>query len=239
MDFAKPGATTQTAGTIRDVFKVWLLSAQYGATVKSLVDRLPPELAMKVPSPAASAEEFLEKHRRVYWRYWQWAEARVEIFMHETGCEETSFGWRHYLNARLPEWRIRNQSLNFSAQAGCAEILRWALIYATEDGIEVLAPVHDALLVGGPASQIEEIVKRTQACMDRASELVLGFAMRTDAKVIKYPDRFMDPRGAETWRNIMKLLDQIEREEHAGFEESATQDMNDRSEPEQKEIVEI
>ena len=49
----------------------------------------------------------------------------------------------------------------------------------------------------------------------------------------------MDPRGAETWRNIMKLLDQIEREEHAGFEESATQDMNDRSEPEQKEIVEI
>ena len=188
MDFAKPGATKQTAGTIRDVFKVWLLSSQYGATVKSLVDRLPPELAMKVPSPDASAEEFLEKHRRVYWRYWQWAEARVEIFMHETGCEETSFGWRHYLNARLPEWRIRNQSLNFSAQAGCAEILRWALIYATECGIEVLAPVHDALLVGGTASQIEEIVKRTQACMDRASELVLGFAMRTDAKVIKYPD---------------------------------------------------
>jgi hypothetical protein len=75
--------------------------------------------------------------------------------------------------------------------------------------------------------------------MDRASELVLGFAMRTDAKVIKYPDRFMDPRGAETWRNIMKLLDQIEREGHAELGECATKDMNDRSEPEQKEIVQI
>lgn len=221
MGFAKPGAAKQTDGTTRDVFKVWLLSALYGVTVKSLVDNLPVELAAKVPNPLASAEEFLEKHRRVFWRYWQWAEARVEIFMHETHCEETIFGWRHHLNARLQEWQVRNQSLNFPMQATCAEILRWACIYATEDGIEVLAPVHDALLVGGPAEQIEEIVKQTQAHMDRASELVLGFAMRTDAKIIKYPDRFMDRRGVDTWNNIMQLLDEVEKEAEAAAEAEA------------------
>lgn len=213
MGFAKPGATKQTGGTNRDVFKVWLLSAQYGASAKSLVDRLPFALAEKVPDPCALAEEFLDKHRRVFWRYWQWAEARVEIFMHETRCEETLFGWRHHLDDRLPEWRIRNQSLNFPMQATCAEILRWACIYATEDGIEVLAPVHDALLIGGPADQIEEVVKRSQAHMDRASELVLGFAMRTDAKIFAYPERFADPRGAQTWKSIMQMLDEIEERE--------------------------
>jgi DNA polymerase-1 len=168
-----------------------------------------------MPNPLASAEEFLEKHRRVYSRYWEWADKRVELFVHETHCEETMFGWRHRYNTRLKDWQIRNQSLNFPMQSACAEILRWACIYATEDGIEVLAPVYDALLVGGPAETIEEIAKRTQAHMNRASELVLGFAMRTDAKTIKHPDRFMDPRGAHTWKVIMQLLDEIEEESPA------------------------
>jgi DNA polymerase I-like protein with 3'-5' exonuclease and polymerase domains len=212
MGFAPEGATKETHGTIRDIFKVWLLSAQYGATAESLVNKLPHELATNLPNPLASAEEFLDKHRRLHRVYWQWAEARVEIFMHETRCEETLFGWRHRLNARLKDWQIRNQSLNFPMQSTCAELLRWNCIYTTECGIEVLAPVHDALLVGCLADEVEEVVSRTRDCMDRASILVLGFAMRTDVKIFKYPDRFIDPRGAETWKTIMQLLDEIEED---------------------------
>jgi hypothetical protein len=212
LGFAPAGATKETHGTIRDVLKVWLLSAQYGATSKSLAEALPQQLAIKMPNPLASAEEFLEKHRHVYSRYWEWAERRVELFVHETRCEETVFGWRHRLDARLKDWQVRNQSLNFPMQSTCAEILRWACIYATEEDIEVLAPVHDALLVGGPVNEAEEIIRRTRACMDRASELVLGFAMRNDAKIITYPDRFMDPRGSDTWRTVTQLLDEIEKE---------------------------
>ena len=210
MGLAPDGANKETDGTIRDVVKVWLLSAQYGVTANSLADALPPHLAITMPNPLAAAEEFLEKHRQIYWRYWEWAEKRVELFMHETHCEETVFGWRHRHNTRLPDWQIRNQSLNFPMQSTCAEILRWACIYASEDGIEILAPVHDALLVEGPVEQIEEIVKRTQAHMDRASELVLGFAMRTDAKIFKCPVRFLDKRGEGTWNSIMQLLDKVE-----------------------------
>jgi DNA polymerase I len=210
MGFANAGATKQTDGMIRDVFKVWLLSAQYGAMANSLVDRLSAELAEKIPNPHALAEEFLEKHRRIYSRYWQWAEAHVELFIHETHMEESLFGWRHHLNTQLKDWQIRNQSLNFPMQSTCAEVLRWACVYATEDGIEVLAPVHDALLVGGPTDGIEGILRRTHVCMDRASELVLGSAMRTEAKIVRYPDRFMHPRGTKTWDSIMDLLNEID-----------------------------
>jgi DNA polymerase I len=212
MGFANASATRHTDSMIRDVFKVWLLSAQYGATANSLVGRLPAGLVEKIPNPLALAEEFLEKHHRLYTRYWEWAEKRVELFVHETHMEETLFGWRHHLNTRLKDWQIRNQSLNFPMQSTCAEVLRWACVYATEDGIDVPAPVHDALLVEGPAEEIEEIVWRTQGCMDRASELVLGYVMRTDAKIIRYPDRFMDPRGAETWNSIMNLLNETDGE---------------------------
>lgn len=212
MGFAPEGATKETHGTTREIFKVWLLSAQYGATAESLAGRLPPELAVKVPNPLASAQEFLDKHHRLYSRYWRWAEARVEIFIHETGYEETLFGWRRHRNARRNDWQARNQSLNFPMQSTCAEILRWTLIFATEGGIAVLAPVHDALLVSGAAGDIEEIVSRTRACMDRASTSVLDFAMRTDVKIFTYPDRFIDPRGAQTWRVVMQLIDEIEKE---------------------------
>jgi hypothetical protein len=211
MGFAPQGATKQTHGTIREVLKVWLLSAQYGATPMSLANALLPALAATMPDPEASAEEFLEKHRDIYSRYWEWAEKRVELFIHETHLEETIFGWRHRLNARLKAWQIRNQSLNFPMQSTCAEILRWACIYATEGGIEVLAPVHDALLVGCKTTAVEDTIMRTRGCMDRASELVLGFAMRTDVKIVTNPDRFIDPRGADTWRTITGLLDELEK----------------------------
>ena len=68
MGFAPRGATKATHGSIRDVFKIWLLSVQYGATARSLVEALPFPLAQRVPNPLASAEDFLEKHRRVYRR---------------------------------------------------------------------------------------------------------------------------------------------------------------------------
>ena len=217
MGFAPKGATKATHGSIRDVFKIWLLSVQYGATARSLVEALPFQLAQRVPNPLATAEVFLEKHHRVYRRYWEWAENRVQLFRFETHCEETLYGWRHRLDTRLKDWQVHNQSLNFPMQSHCAEALRWSCVYAVEAGVEVCAPIHDALLVGGRLTEEEEIVGRTRACMDRASELVLGFAMRTDAKIIRYPDRFMDPRGADTWKTIVHLVDEIEKEKEIKF----------------------
>jgi hypothetical protein len=48
--------------------------------------------------------------------------------------------------------------------------------------------------------------------MRRASRVVLNptaddtFELRTDFKIIRYPDRFTDPRGTELWETLLKLL---------------------------------
>jgi DNA polymerase I len=89
-------------------------------------------------------------------------------------------------------------------------MLRLACCEATEGGILVCAPVHDAILVEGPADQIEEVAAEAQSAMQRASEVVLaGFPLRTEAKVVTYPERYMDDRGQVMWDTVQDLLAKV------------------------------
>jgi hypothetical protein len=98
-------------------------------------------------------------------------------------------------------------------QANGAEMLRLACCFATERGIEVCAPVHDAVLICAPLDRLEEDVERMRSSMVEASRVVLdGFELRTEVDVVRYPDRYMDKeRGAHMWDTVMALLDRTER----------------------------
>jgi hypothetical protein len=92
-------------------------------------------------------------------------------------------------------------------QANGAEMLRLACIKAVEAGIKICAPVHDALLIEAPVEKIEDHVRVTQVVMEDAGALVLaGFRLRSEAKIIRYPERFMDPRGQVMWDTVQGLL---------------------------------
>jgi hypothetical protein len=99
--------------------------------------------------------------------------------------------------------------MNFPMQANGAEMLRLACCLATERGIRVCAPVHDALLIEAPMDEIEEHVAELQECMREASRVVLGGVLElgSDAKVVRWPDRYMDERGTVMWETVMRLLD--------------------------------
>jgi DNA polymerase I len=82
-----------------------------------------------------------------------------------------------------------------------------ACCLATERGVNVVAPVHDALMIEGPADAIEDIVARTKDAMAEASAIVLdGFRLRSDVNIVRWPDRYMDGRGREFWGRVMALL---------------------------------
>ena len=86
-------------------------------------------------------------------------------------------------------------------------MMRLACCLATEQGVNVVAPVHDALMVEGPADAIDDLVARTQEAMAEASAIVLdGLRLRSDAKIVRWPDRYMDERGREFWERVMSLL---------------------------------
>src|SRR5688572_3130876 len=122
-----------------------------------------------------------------------------------TGLLRAAFGWALHVG---PDANPRSLS-NFPMQANGAEMLRLACCLATERGITVCAPVHDALLIESKADQIEQAVAETQDTMREASLVVLdGFALRSDAKVIRHPERFLDPRGEAMFNTVNRLLDE-------------------------------
>ena len=109
-----------------------------------------------------------------------------------SGSISTVFGWRLQVNGTTKPTTLRN----FPAQATGSEILRLACCLATERGIAVAAPIHDALLVESDAALLDDTVKATKAAMDEASRTVLGgLAVKVDVKVVRYPERYSDKRG--------------------------------------------
>jgi hypothetical protein len=99
-------------------------------------------------------------------------------------------------------------------QATGAEMMRLACCLATERGIAVCGVVYDALVVEAPLVEIETVVADTQAAMQEASELVLpDFPLRSEAKIVRYPERYSDPRGQAMWAMVQELLQDITQEE--------------------------
>jgi DNA polymerase I-like protein with 3'-5' exonuclease and polymerase domains len=154
----------------------------------------------------AEARELLRLHHQTYPAFWRWSDAAVDHAM-LTGKLHTVFGWAVHAGGEINPRSLRN----FPMQANGAEMLRLACCLATERGIAVCAPVHDALLVEGPADTISALVEATQSAMQEASELVLpGFPLRTDAKIVRYPDRYSDDRGKAMWELVWSIIRELE-----------------------------
>ena len=95
-----------------------------------------------------------------------------------TGSLHTVFGWCIHVGENPNPRSLRN----FPMQANGAEMLRLACCLAAERGIEVCAPVHDAVLIGAPLDRLEDNIAGIRAAMADASRIVLaGFELRTEA----------------------------------------------------------
>ena len=192
------GATKSSHPRERELFKTTTLGVQFCMSEHGLAARLGITLV--------EARNLLMMHRRTFRRFWEWSDGAVN-FASLTGSIHTVFGWQLRVTPDTKERTLRN----FPCQANGAEILRLACCLATERGIAVCAPVHDALVVEGPADCIEDVVRETQQAMREAGEIVLGgFSLNTDATVVRHPDRFTDPRGVGMWNRITAILEDLE-----------------------------
>jgi hypothetical protein len=190
-------ATNETHKAERDLFKVCALAVQYGMGSKSL--------ALSLDKPEAIARELLWLHRQTYPVFWRWSQAAVDHAMLH-GWIQTVFGWRVQVGPRANPRSLAN----FPMQANGAEMLRLACCLATERGIVVCAPVHDALLIEADDEDIDATVVDTQAAMAEASRVVLnGFELRSDARIVRHPDRHMDPRGERMWVTVTRILAEL------------------------------
>jgi DNA polymerase-1 len=196
-----PNATKTTHAAQREQFKACVLAVQYGMREESL--------AKRIQQPPAYARELLRLHRQTYRGFWEWSDGVVAYAQIHRKLW-TVFGWDLHVEGIVNERSIRN----FPMQSNGAEMLRLACCLATEQGIRVVAPVHDAVLIEAPLDVLESVVANMQSIMRLVSATVLGgFELRSDAKIIRYPDRYSDERGVEMWNTVMDLLAETESEQ--------------------------
>jgi DNA polymerase I len=187
-------ANKRTHKAQRELFKQCVLAVQYGMEEKSL--------ALRIGQPPIVARDLLRAHRETYRTFWKWSDAAVDQAM-LTGSLHTVFGWHVHVGEKSNPRSLRN----FPMQANGSEMLRIACCLATERGVEICAPIHDAVLICAPLDQLRADIDAMRAAMVEASRAVLGgFELGTDVHVTRWPQRYADSRGRVMWERVNELL---------------------------------
>jgi hypothetical protein len=206
-----PDGTKDTHPKIREQYKTAALGVLYGLEERGLADRLEIQ-------PIA-ARRILQAHQLAYRTFWEWVSGAVTRAM-VMGELNTVFGWKVHPAPPpdQPDGPPNARSLaNFPMQGNGAEMLRLACIRGIEIGIEICAPVHDAILIAALLERLELDVARMQEVMAHASRAVLGgFALRSEVEIVRYPDRYMDKkRGQTMWDRVVRLIEEREHKPKA------------------------
>ncbi len=101
-------------------------------------------------------------------------------------------------------WRTLS---NWPMQSTGSEMLRAACVLLDREGIELIAPIHDAVLVQVPVGDLEDATSTVQRVMADASEAVLpGIRLRSDPWAVQPGERLLDPAGRELWELSTEIL---------------------------------
>lgn len=190
-------ATKKSHPQEREQYKACVLATQYGMGAEAL--------ALRLRQPLLRAKQLLKAHRRVYEKFWAWSDDLYNKSI--TGNNATTvFGWQLHVKPDVNPRSLKN----FPMQANSAEMLRIACIMISKAGIQLCAPVHDAILIEAPDHLIEEHARITQLCMAEASKIVLnGFELGSDVEITKHPNRFLNNSSRDFWDQIMEILIEV------------------------------
>jgi DNA polymerase I len=203
----------------RSLLKSVVLGLNYGLGVRGLARNLQMDPAL--------AGQWMQSFRERY--------PRMVEYAHETVLRGTSNGqlktrldWRLHIRdliasryalegqPKLANQLTPNSLRNWPVQSNAAEILRVAVIEATDRGVAVVGTLHDALFIESAVEEIERHVRVAQDAMREASATILRCAatgrcypLRVDRTIITAPDHYREPESQEWWQRLREMLMQV------------------------------
>jgi hypothetical protein len=194
LGFLRDGLSDSDRKAVRAQFKTVVLGIQYGLGARSL--------AMRAGISRSEAAEILARLRARFHRFEDYARSVLD----HAGLHleiATNFDWV----MRCPSGVNPRTVRNFPIQSTAAEILHVACILAERRRIEIVAPVHDALMAEGDLAEVEDLSRALDGVMRDASAVVLrGYELPTDFQIIRAGQHYHEDRGAVMWRTVCKLL---------------------------------
>jgi len=188
------GATKETHKAVRNIFKTVLLGLNYGMSSQTL--------ALRIGKTECEACSLIDKIKRLFPRYFRWTQDVLNYaYMHNMIW--THLGWTRHIE---PNPRP-NSIQNFPMQATGADILRHSCILMDQAGINLIAPIHDAVLVEAPTVKMDDVAEETKQLMVKGGADILdGFPLKVDVKRVDAPGRYMDDRGREMWDIVWSII---------------------------------
>ena len=200
LGFLNEGMNAAERKAVRTLFKTVVLGIQYGLGYRSL--------AVRTGLSLSEAAEILARLRARFSRFEDYGQG---VSDHAGLCLEirTALGWWMQCPSGINPRTVRN----FPIQSTGSEILHVACILAERRGIEIVAPVHDAVMAEGPADQVEELSTALDRVLGDAAAIILrGYRLPTDCQVIRPGERYFDDRGEAMWNTVAGLLARADRE---------------------------
>lgn len=165
------GATAEE----RDTYKQIALMSNYGCGAKKLSD-----VSKK---PLEFCEETLEKLHETFDTYWDYVNNAIN--------QAVKYGYIAFSDGFRVKWDRKKQGkvttlINWPSQGVGALILRKMLFRLWREGIELVAPVHDAVVFLADESNWRETAERVSRIMEDASEECLSKKIGVGAPEVTY-----------------------------------------------------
>jgi DNA polymerase-1 len=185
---APPHATKQSHPEVRTSYKVTALAVQFGSTAEGVARRLGEDHA-----EGALLMQDYDKAFETF-RAWQRSKRVNSRYGTPMICP---YGWRLF-GAEHIRWRTID---NLWAQGSGSEMLRAAVVAIRRAGIDIVALIHDAVIIEADESEIVEAAAVAAQIMANASEATLRgrLRLRTDKTFVRPGGRLLCPEAMDMW----------------------------------------
>lgn len=155
----------------------------------------------------SQAKHILKLHQTTYPKFWEWRK-NVILYIRSGADFVSPLRWTYRTSHKDKPTSISNWLM----QTTGSDMLRLATCKASDRGLEIVAMVHDAIMIHCPIENMDADRDTLVDCMVEASaELLGGFKLRVDSESVIYPNHYCDNRGKSMWDRVMQSLDAVEK----------------------------
>lgn len=191
----------------RNLFKATTLGLQYGMGAEKLAAKLTADMGTIITE--GEAQNLIKLHKKTYPTYWAWLETVTKKY-DRNGCLILKDFW-----ALLGDNDNSLSVRNFPVQGTGAVIMREAVHLLHQKGIDILAPLHDALYCIAEDAKVEQVEKIQAECMLKAVADIIGVELdiRLDIDIHSSTDTWLEFKGRKFYNLLGKYLDRRETPE--------------------------
>lgn len=190
----------------RGLFKSTCLGLQYGMKSKSLSKKLTLDTGTEVSEKEAKRLETI--HKKQFRVFWTWVECQYKKYKRNKHLTLWD-GWA-LLGDNDNELSVKN----FPVQGTSAAIMRLAVQKATDYGVKIMCPLHDAIYARcyDNEADIEWTCEMLDKAMDEAVSEVLGdrLKIRIDTDIHTHDDVWIEGKGKSNYERLSKFLEHQE-----------------------------